>query len=365
MPMGSQLASDDGRKNGGRHAFAIYRTVARSAGRIVNRAGAAPSLVLLTAIIGAIASAAGSIGEEPVTPLRSTAQIDAAKADLGRKLFSDVRLSGANTHACVSCHRLERGGGDGRGRPPGADARPLDYNSPSIFNAALNYRLNWRGNFRRLEEQNEAVLLDHRLMNTTWDQLLAKLRADQDYVRGFTSAYGSEPRRAHVLDALAAFQQSLLTPNARFDRYLSGQRDAITSDEEHGYQLFKSYGCIACHQGMNLGGNLFQKFGIFLDPFTQRGGNADAHLGRFTVTRRESDRHVFRVPSLRNVAVSAPYFHDGATPSLPEAVDLMARAQLGRNLPAEDIDLIVKFLGTLTGEYEGRPLTPETDRSPR
>jgi cytochrome c peroxidase len=211
MPMGGQVASDCGRKNGGRHAFATYRAVARPAGQIFNRAGAAPSLVLLAAIMGAITSPAGSIDEEPVTPLRSTAQIDVAKADLGRKLFHDVRLSGANTVACVSCHRLERGGGDGRSRPPGADARPLDYNSPTIFNAALNYRLNWRGNFRRLEDQNEAVLLDHRLMNTTWDQLLAKLRADQDYVRSFTSAYGSGPGRAHVLDALAAFQQSQCT----------------------------------------------------------------------------------------------------------------------------------------------------------
>jgi cytochrome c peroxidase len=357
--MDSQLAFGCGREDGGRRAIA-----GKYAGRTTTCARGALSLAFLASITTIIATSVGSTGDEPITPLRPAAQIDIAKVELGRKLFHDVRLSGDNQLACVSCHRLDRGGGDGRSRPQGADARPLDYNSPSIFNAALNYRLNWRGNFHRLEDQNEAVLLDHRLMNTTWDQLLAELRADDDYVRIFASTYGGAPARKHVLDALAVFQQSLLTPNARFDRYLNGQRDAITPDEAHGYQLFKSYGCIACHQGMNLGGNLSQRFGIFFNPFSQRGGD-DADLGRFTVTRRETDRHVFRVPSLRNVAVTAPYFHHGATASLAEAVDLMARAQLGRKLPARDIDLVVKFLGTLTGEYEGRPLTPEIDRSPR
>jgi len=156
----------------------------------------------------------------------------------------------------------------------------------------------------------------------------------------------------------------LLTPNARFDRYLGGQSDAITSDEKRGYELFKSYGCIACHQGTNLGGNLMQRFGVFHDAFLERWRDSKADLGRFAITGVESDRHVFRVPSLRNVAVTAPYFHDGAVTSLREAVDIMARVQLGRNLPADDADLIVKFLETLTGEFHGRRLA-EADRAPR
>jgi cytochrome c peroxidase len=311
-----------------------------------------------------ISPAAESIEGEPITPIRPT-EVDAAKADLGRKLFHDVRLSKSNTVACVSCHRLDRGGDDDRSNPLGADGRPLDFNSPTIFNAALNYRLNWRGNFRTLEEQNEFVLLDRRLMSTTWEELLPKLRADQDYARTFTAIYGSRPARPHVLDALAAFQRSLLTPNARFDQYLKGQQDAVTADERRGYQLFKSYGCTACHQGMNLGGNLLQRFGVFYDPFTGRGRATDADLGRFAITGIENDRHVFRVPSLRNVVVTAPYFHDGSARSLPEAVDIMGRAQLGRDLPGQDIDLIVKFLGTLTGEYQGRSLSTEIDQSTR
>src|SRR5215813_2433292 len=190
-------------------------------------------------------------------------------------------------------------------------------------------------------------------------------RADQDYVRSFSALYGRGPERAHVLDALATFQRSLLTPNARFDRYLNGQHDAITLREQRGYQLFKTYGCIACHQGMNLGGNLLQRFGVFDNPFTQRGRVTDADLGRFVITGIEDDRYVFRVPSLRNVAVTAPYFHDGSASTLAEAVDIMARVQLGRDLPSKDIDLIVEFLGTLTGEYQGRSLAAEMNRSTR
>src|SRR5262245_10405871 len=184
--------------------------------------------MLLAIVIG---SPAASADVEPITPI-AVPEVDAAKVELGRKLFFDARLSQANTVACASCHRLEQGGADGRRHPLGADARPLDFNSPSIFNAALNYQLNWRGNFHTLEEQNEAVLLDRRLMNTTWGQLLAKLRIDQDYVRAFTALYGSGPERTHVLDALASFQRSLVTPDAPFDRYLTGHRDALTAEQE-------------------------------------------------------------------------------------------------------------------------------------
>jgi cytochrome c peroxidase len=322
----------------------------------------APWFALVALTISVIGAAAALADDEPITPIRMQG-VDAAKAELGDRLFHDVALSGSGTVACVSCHRLDRGGGDGRSQPVGADGRPLDFNSPSLFNVALNYRLNWRGNFRTLEEHNEAVLLDRRLMNTTWEDLLPKLRADQDYVRSFTAIYGDGPTRAQVLEALATFQRSLLTPNARFDRYLDGERGAISSEEERGYQLFKSYGCAACHQGVNIGGNLSQTFGVFSEPIIGEWRRTNADLGRFAFTRVESDRHVFRVPSLRNVAVTAPYFHNGAVASLPQAVDIMARVQLGRELPGEDLDLIVKFLATLTGEYRGRSLPADMDQS--
>lgn len=150
----------------------------------------------------------------------------------------------------------------------------------------------------------------------------------------------------------------------RIDRYLRGERAALGAEEEHGYELFKAYGCVACHQGVNVGGNLFQKFGIFYDPFSGQSAVTEADLGRLAVTGKEADRHVFRVPSLRNVGVTAPYFHDGSATSLEEAVEAMARSQLGRSLMEQEISSIAAFLRTLTGEYQGRPLAPDPDRPP-
>jgi len=301
---------------------------------------------------------------EPISPVAEANVVDVAKIALGEALFHDRSLSRGNVVACVSCHQLDQGGADQHESPMGIDGRLLDFNSPTIFNAALNFRLNWRGNFRTLEEQNEAVLIDPRVMGTNWDELLTKLRADPNHVGAFVAVYGAPPERTTVLDALAAFQRSLVTANARFDRYLRGERSAITAEEERGYRLFKAYGCIACHQGRNVGGNLFQQFGIFSDPFADKPRITEADLGRFTVTRQVADLYVFRVPSLRNVAVTAPYFHDGRTPSLPQAVEVMARKQLGRELPQQDVQSIVTFLRTLTGEYRGRSLKSDAEQTP-
>jgi cytochrome c peroxidase len=323
------------------------------------RAVPAPGRLLQTILAGlllampCLASAQQSGDAAPITPIPFAAPPDPGKVRLGEKLFKDRRLSRGNVHACVACHQLERGGDDNRAVSPGIDGQLLDFNTPTIFNVSLNWRLNWRGNFRSIEAQNESALLDPRLMNTSWDELLGKLRADSSHVAAFAESYGGAPERTHVLDALAAFQRSLLTPNARFDRYLRGERDAISADEKRGYEMFQAYGCIACHQGVNIGGNLFQKFGIFEDPFVWRSRRTVADLGRFAITGQPRDRHVFRVPSLRNVALTAPYFHDGSTDSLAEAVEIMARNQLGRTLAPEEIRLIVTFLDSLTGEIKG------------
>jgi cytochrome c peroxidase len=309
------------------------------------------------------APAAIPLGEEPITPVPRTNALDADKVRLGEMLFHDDRLSRGDVLACASCHRLAEGGDDNRARSLGLNGELHDFNAPTVFNAKLNFRLNWRGNFRRVEEQNEAVLLDPHLMNTTWDRLLPKLRADEAYREAFATAYGSDPAPALVLDALATFQRSLTTPDAPFDRHLRGARDAITPEEERGYRLFKEFGCVACHQGVNVGGNLFQRFGIFHDPFSQ-GPIRTADLGRFTITGDADDRFVFRVPSLRNVAVTAPYFHDGRAETLEQAIEEMARSQLGRTLTGSEIELIAGFLRTLTGEYQGRPVSDRAGASP-
>jgi cytochrome c peroxidase len=162
-----------------------------------------------------------------------------------------------------------------------------------------------------------------------------------------------------VADALATYQMSLITPNARFDRYLRGDKSAINQLEKTGYQLFKSYGCVACHQGVNVGGNMIATLGVMGDYFKDRGDETSADLGRFNVTQRESDKHRFKVPSLRNVAQTAPYFHDGSIDSLEDAIKTMAKYQLGQTIPDPDIDAIAQFLRSLTGELKGQALWRE------
>ena len=291
---------------------------------------------------------------EPISPLSPATGMRPELVDLGARLFSDRRLSAGARSSCATCHRLDVGGGDGRRRGVGHAGEELLFNVPSIFNAWKNYRYNWRGNFATLEEQNEAILLDPHVMASSWPAIIAALRDDPDYAAGFRNLFGRAPDREGVLEALGAFQRSLTTEDGRFDRYLRGEEGAITAEEEQGYALFKSYGCISCHQGENVGGNLMQRFPLFpasLAPSPRAASDAakTADLGRFAVTGQPEDRHLFRVPSLRNVALTAPYFHDGHTITLTDAVAEMAASQLGRHIPESDVRLIVKFLATLSG----------------
>jgi cytochrome c peroxidase len=301
-------------------------------------------------------SAAAAEPQEPLVPLPLTLAIDPARVGLGARLFQDARLSGQNTMACTTCHQLAWGADAGQLRALRADGTPLSRNAPTVFNVAFNFAFHWDGALPTLEAQAERVLLNPAVMNTTWPELLAKLRADPGYAATFKAIYADGLTAANVLDALATYERPLITPNARFDRYLRGEHQALTAEEQRGYQRFKSYGCVACHQGVNVGGNLFQKFGIFPAMVGQAPPGTEPDLGRFGVTGVARDRWVFRVPSLRNVALTAPYFHDGRTATLEAAVSIMARVQLGRTLSPEDTHAIVQFLHTLTGEYQGRSL---------
>jgi cytochrome c peroxidase len=299
---------------------------------------------------------------EPIAPLPVGAALDPRRVALGERLFHDVRVSRDGGRACATCHPLDRGGMDGRPRARTADGSLHPRNTPTIFNVGLSAFLNWDGVARTLEEHAEIVLLSPSLMNTTWPDLLARLRGPEGYRAEFEQIYAEGPTRRTVLDALAAFERSLQTPNARFDRYLRGEIAALDTVEQRGYQRFKAYGCASCHQGANVGGNMFQKFGVFPEgpgPF-----RLEADQGRYQVTSVPRDRGVFRVPSLRNVEVTAPYFHDGRTATLERAVETMATVQLGRRLEPEDIESIVRFLRTLTGEYHGRPVASATTPGP-
>jgi cytochrome c peroxidase len=193
-------------------------------------------------------------------------------------------------------------------------------------------------------------------MASSWQRASLQLGADPSYRARFSAAFLDGVTPHNVREALLEYERSLVTPNAPFDRFLRGDANAMSDDAKQGFGLFKSYGCASCHQGMAVGGNLFERFGVLRDFFADRGVLTSADWGRFNVTSRESDRFVFRVPSLRNVALSAPYFHDGSASTLETAVGVMAHYQLGRELDAKDTRLLVAFLRSLTGEYRGKPL---------
>ena len=188
-------------------------------------------------------------------------------------------------------------------------------------------------------------------MGSNWESIIAKLKSDREYTKRFSSVYADGITPDNVRNALATFERSLVTPNSKFDRFLRGERAAISNLEKDGYRRFKSLGCVACHQGVNVGGYMFQSMGVMGNYFKDRKTPVtEADLGRFAVTKREHDKHVFRVPSLRNVELTAPYFHDGSAATLEDAVKTMAKYQLGKDISTEETRAIVAFLKTLTGQ---------------
>jgi len=286
---------------------------------------------------------------EPLAPLPPATRLDPDKVALGRQLFHDTRLSADQSLSCASCHQLDQGGADGRRVSIGVNGALGEINAPSVLTAALNFRQFWDGRAATLEEQAAGPITNPKEMAASWPLVMSRLRNDLALKSKFDQLYPDGLSPKNITRAIAEFERSLPQPS-RFDRWMRGEHNAISSDEQNGYQLFKKHGCIGCHQGVNVGGNLFQRFGIMTDYFADKTAITHADLGRYNLTGREEDRHVFKVPSLRNVALTAPYFHDASTSSLHEAVAIMGRYQLGVELPARDIALIAEFLNTLTGE---------------
>ena len=313
------------------------------------------AVVTVLALPAGLQHARAAVAGEPIQPVPQSLQQNPARAELGRRLFRDPRLSGNGRVSCASCHDLERAGSDGLQHSPGLHGRPTAVNTPTVLNAALNFRQFWDGRADTLEMQADQVMQNPDEMGGNWEDILRKLAADPAYKAPFAAAYRDGVTRANVQNAIATYQRTLITPNSRFDRYLRGEEDAINAAEKAGYAKFKQYGCVACHQGVNVGGNMFQKFGVMGDYFKARGKPTPADLGRFQVTKLETDKHVFKVPSLRNVVRTAPYFHDGSVNTLQEAVDIMFRYQLGRVASAEDKTSIILFLNTLTADPVAKP----------
>jgi cytochrome c peroxidase len=275
--------------------------------------------------------------QEPITPIPPPPAADPLKLALGERLFDDPRLSGDKMRACSSCHDTRTNGADGRRRDTTPDGSELPLNTLTVFNAALSFRLSWDGKFRTLEAEAEAALENPGIMGTSVEEVLGRLSADPETARQFIGAYGHGPDRGSLLDAIATYERSLLTPGSSFDRWLDGDADALSAEEQNGYQLFKSLGCSSCHQGVNVGGNLFERHGIFHPLASPK-------------------PEILRVPSLRNVATTPPYFHDGSARTLGNAVRRMGRAQLDRTLSDPQVEAIVAFLRTLTGTYKGNPV---------
>lgn len=303
--------------------------------------------LFMTLVAFNICNAQTSINQDRmITPLPTNIPYDKEKAMLGKQLYMDTSLSKDGKVSCNTCHDLKRYGVDNEIFSIGADG-VLDepFNSPTTFNSVFNFVQFWDGKAKNLAEQAKNPFINPKEMALKDEaEVVKRVEANAKYKASFNKIYG-EITMQNITDAIAEFEKTLITPNAPFDRYLNGDENAISSQAKRGWEAFKSNGCVACHQGQNIGGTMYQKIGIF-EPYPNQ-----ENLGRYEITKIESDKMVFKVPSLRNVAKTAPYYHDGSIPTLDTCVQFMAYYQLGRFLDQQTVDDIVAFLESLTGEF--------------
>jgi len=297
-----------------------------------------------------LATAEPDLSVEPISPIPTDMIFDSGKVALGKRLFSDTRLSYENGVSCASCHIAEHKLTDGKSISRGLPGSPGETNVPTLYNVGLNPMHGWAGQSKTLEEQVDMVVRKKSTMGAYWDGVIAILNDDESLSSAFSAVYADGITQATITDALAEYERSLVTPNAPFDKFLRGDDNAINEQAKAGYILFKNYGCSSCHQGVNVGGNMFQVFGIFSRPDDL----PDPHTpGAAKNTGIDDSRPVFRVPPLRNVAETGPYFHNGSAETLPEAIKIMGSRQLGRDLSDDDVTKLYEFLKSLSGEYNG------------
>lgn len=294
---------------------------------------------------------ANGVKNEPIGPLVINPDLNPRLVSLGDRLFHDARLSQDNSVSCSSCHILSMGGADGKSVSIGIEGALGSIKAPTVYNTQYNLAQFWDGRAATLEQQVAGPVHNPVEMNSNWEEVLSKLEQDSFMAVEFDALFEDGITEDNIATAIATFERSLVTVNSRFDRWLKGEK-VLTKRELHGYSLFKSYGCISCHQGVNVGGNMYGIMGAKGDYFKDRQrAITAADLGRYNVTRRNEDKHYFKVPSLRLAAINSPYFHDGSEKSLNAAIRIMGRYQLGRELPDDDIDAIVVFLYSLVGEH--------------
>ena len=309
----------------------------------------------------------GLVGErafEPVRPIDTQVDVDMEKVALGFALFHDTRLSVDNTVSCATCHALETAGVDNHQYSHGVDDQLGGVNAPTVYNAVYNFVQFWDGRAKTLADQAAGPPLNPiEMASPSFDHIIAKLKADKAFVKDFTKVYPDGITEANITDAIEEFERTLITPNSRFDKWLRGDDSAITADELAGYELFKKYDCATCHVGPNLGGQSYELMGLRKHYFADRGMElTNEDNGRYKETQLERDRHRFKVPGLRNIEHTWPYYHDGTRHTLDEAIYDMGLYQTGVEMAASEVDKIEAFLLTLTGEYKGAPITNNNPR---
>lgn len=276
----------------------------------------------------------------------------AAQVALGRQLFFDPRLSLDGTVSCATCHRPALYGTDALPKSIGAEHRLNARNAPTVLNAALQFKAHWIGDRANVEEQAAKSLTGHASFgNPDPATVIQKIKALPGYEAEFRKAFPNDPEPVKPENwgkAIGAYERTLVTPGP-FDAYLNGDTNALTPQAQNGLKLFIDHGCVSCHNGAGIGGAAFQKFGVFEDYWKQT-GSQPIDEGRFTATKEPADKYVFKVPSLRNVAMTPPYFHDGSAATLPQAVSIMGKVQLGKALSDQEVNDLVAFLNSLTGE---------------
>ncbi|MDD3652090.1 cytochrome-c peroxidase [Immundisolibacter sp.] len=316
------------------------------------------------------------IGSVLAEPLPSSAPQPAdnpstpAKIELGRRLYFDPRLSADGTVSCNSCHDLDKGGVDGLPVSLGVTGKMGGRNAPTVWNAAFNSTQFWDGRAATLEEQAQGPVTNPVEMAMPGGEAVAdRLKAIPDYLAAFARAFPDDPQPSlrNAGRAIAAFERTLITPGSAYDRHEQGDKTALSAQQQRGLATFTEVGCVACHSGPAFNGpqaslppgtGFYQRFPTYTDSLLVARYALDQDPGRYAVTHNEADRHMFKVPTLRNVALTAPYFHTGSVPTLPEAVRVMGKVQLDRDLTEQQVEDIVAFLGALTGPF------PRIERPP-
>lgn len=282
----------------------------------------------------------------PIQPIPTIKTIDKDWLKLGKALFNSTLLSKDNTISCASCHLINEGGDDGFPVSIGVGGAVGERNSPTILNAVFNFRQFWDGRGADLAEQTIGPIHNPVEMDTNFVDIISKLKQSPEFVSAFNLINSEGITQEAIIEAIVTFEESLITPNAPIDLYLKGDESALTSQQKRGYEKFLAFGCVACHQGRNIGGNLYQRIGRISSVPTKLLNDT----GRFSVTKNPDDKYVFKVPSLRNIKQTGPYFHNGSVATLKEAIRIMAKGQLGIDLEEQDIQDLLALFDAFNGQ---------------